>query len=121
MDSFGRTLLAGRMLLQPVENVAAALILAEAGCALCTNLERLPPEPQAPRAPGRAARETNMTAETIARLEQERGHHEREMRKREDAIRALRACCAHEWEPDGHDSHHDYRKCRVCGLRECCR
>lgn len=62
-----------------------------------------------------------LTNETIAHLENERRHHAQELRKREEAILALQALCDHQWEPDGHDSHHGYRRCRACGMRECCR
>lgn len=41
-----------------------------------------------------------------------------EAAKRETAITALQACCAHQWAEDGHDSRHDYRRCVLCGLRE---
>ena len=34
------------------------------------------------------------------------------------ALEVVRDICRHDWEPDGNDSHHSYRKCTICLLRE---
>lgn len=56
----------------------------------------------------------------IARLKREADHHRQEAKNREDAIKAFQKVCAHDFEPDGHDSHYDYRKCAICGKQERC-
>lgn len=32
----------------------------------------------------------------------------------------LQKLCSHDWVGDGHDSHHDWQKCRICGETEKC-
>lgn len=32
-----------------------------------------------------------------------------------NTLTGLRSVCDHEWECDGHDSHHDWEKCSICG------
>jgi hypothetical protein len=45
--------------------------------------------------------------------------HERELKKCDDAIRAIQSVCDHKGTlvDDGHDSHNSYKKCTVCGRR----
>lgn len=33
-------------------------------------------------------------------------------------LEALQLVCAHDWEDSGHDSHHSYQRCKVCGFEE---
>jgi hypothetical protein len=56
--------------------------------------------------------------ETIDRLRTEMLSHEAEVKKRRDAIRALQEVCDHDFVPDGHDSHHEYKRCTRCGLEK---
>lgn len=55
----------------------------------------------------------------VQRLSAQAAQHQIEAEKCEDAIRALQAVCDHEGTlvDDGHDSHHSYKKCTVCGKR----
>lgn len=55
--------------------------------------------------------------ETIKKLNNELMHLDQQAEKRRKAIRALQDVCEHEWASDGHDSHHSYKTCLVCGLR----
>lgn len=43
---------------------------------------------------------------------------ESELEKQSEALAALREICEHDYEYDGHDSHHNYEKCRICGKVE---
>ena len=58
--------------------------------------------------------------DTIEKLRREAIYHRNEADKREKAIKSLQAVCGHSWQSDGHDSHHDYKKCTICGKREQC-
>jgi hypothetical protein len=33
-------------------------------------------------------------------------------------IESLQFLCLHEWEPNGHDSHHNWEKCKLCGKEQ---
>lgn len=40
---------------------------------------------------------------------------EDDLKKVRKALAALRELCDHEWEYDGHTSHHDHEICKHCG------
>lgn len=42
----------------------------------------------------------------------------KEADKLDRAIKALQDVCEHDWVDDGHDSHHNYGKCKICGRVE---
>jgi len=56
----------------------------------------------------------------IKKLRTEAKFHRDEAGKRQKAIEGLQAVCEHEWRPASHDSHHNYRECKICGKNERC-
>lgn len=58
--------------------------------------------------------------DVIKKLIDEAQHHRGEAELREQAIKSLQKICKHDFAPDGHDSHHNYRRCKICTLRERC-
>lgn len=58
--------------------------------------------------------------DVIKRFIDEAQYHKGEAELREQAIKSLQEICKHDFAPDGHDSHHNYRRCKICNLRERC-
>lgn len=56
--------------------------------------------------------------EVIENLEAEKAELKERIGNIEEAIKAIRKICKHENEDYGHDSHHSYVKCKICGLVE---
>jgi hypothetical protein len=51
----------------------------------------------------------------IASLRARRKTLQTELDAIDNAINALQKVCKHDWIPDGHDSHHEYEVCKICG------
>ncbi len=43
---------------------------------------------------------------------------EQRLKEVRNAIAILQRLCDHDFEPAGHDSHHDYQRCKRCGHEE---
>jgi hypothetical protein len=54
----------------------------------------------------------------VAGLEDKINTFRKELKKHEDALKALQLLCAHDWEYDGHGHNDDYYKCKVCKAQE---
>ena len=54
----------------------------------------------------------------LVRIEQEKEQLQKRLRHLKDLIEAYQKVCDHEWEDDGHDSHHNYIRCKSCHLRD---
>lgn len=59
-----------------------------------------------------------VSLEQVKLLNEERDMLIERLRAVNRAIDALRYLCEHDWSDAGHDSHHSYQKCKVCGLEE---
>lgn len=51
----------------------------------------------------------------IASLRTEETRLEDRLKTVREAIRQLQELCDHKFERDGHDSHYDYERCKICG------
>lgn len=52
---------------------------------------------------------------SIEDLRKEQKTLEERLTKINTAIRAFQEVCNHVWEDDGHDSHYNWEKCKICG------
>lgn len=55
---------------------------------------------------------------SIQEIKKERDLTAARLVKLDAAIKAFQEVCNHEWEPNGHDSHHNWEKCKLCGRED---